>query len=74
MAFVGHRSTTHLLGAAGGAVLLTLLEAQAALSLGELHQRLYFDAAELAGPDSLADLDTMLIEFERLGLVESETS
>jgi hypothetical protein len=72
--FARHRRSTHLLGGTGAALFLTLIDSPRPLTLSELHDCLNEGGSGAAAPDSLAELEAALLEFERLGLAARHLS
>ena len=71
---VASRDETHLLSAAAGAVLLALLDDPDALTLEALYAKAFQDeSGRSSGQDmpagEIESLQTILCEFERLGIV-----
>jgi hypothetical protein len=64
--------STHLLGPLAGRVLQVLLEADGALSVGDIAVRLGQEPAATATADGRAAIDAVLSDFRRLLLAEPE--
>jgi len=64
--------SSHLLGPLAGSVLQVLLEADGALSVGDIAARLGDHLAAAPAPDQYAGIAAVLSEFKRLGLAEPE--
>jgi hypothetical protein len=62
--------STHLLGPLAGSVLQVLLEADGALSVGDIAVRLGEEPAATATADRCAAIDGVLADFKRLLLAE----
>jgi PqqD family protein of HPr-rel-A system len=66
--------STHLLGPLAGKVLQVLLEADGALSVGEIAAQVDDPQAAAADSDWFAAIDEVLAEFHRLELAQSGRS
>ena len=76
--FLEHRDTNHHLTLVAGTILEVLLQADQSLSANELYT-LVFGAEEIGDCDfdhaeGVSSLESILYEFERIGLAESELS